>query len=170
MTAFTVWKFETPDGAAASVPILKSAASDGLVKIIDHAVVSWPTGASRPDISHGHEATKRGTGWGAFWGLLLGSLFLMPVLGAAAGAAVGRLHSGMEGVGITDDQLQTIRDQVTEGTSALFLVTEEGNLDRLGERFHGWEGRLVTTNLTAEERGLLLETFGDSPVTHRTTS
>src|SRR4051794_24626613 len=52
MTAFTVWKFETPDGAAASVPILKSAASDGLVKIIDHAVVSWPTGASRPDISH----------------------------------------------------------------------------------------------------------------------
>ena len=87
---------------------------------------------------------------------MLGSLFLMPLLGAAAGAGIGALHGAMKGVGITKDQLETIRSQITEGTSALFLMTEEGNLDRLGERFHGMHSKLVATNLTEAERSLLL--------------
>ena len=44
MTAFTVWKFDDPDGADQAAHILKSAESDGLVKIHDHAVVTWPVG------------------------------------------------------------------------------------------------------------------------------
>ena len=65
------------------------------------------------------------------------------------------------GVGIDKEQLETIRSQVTEGTSALFVVTEEGDLDRVGERFHGTHMKLVHTNLTKEERDLMLETFGE---------
>jgi uncharacterized membrane protein len=60
----------------------------------------------------------------------------------------------------TSDQLETIRTQVTEGTSALFVVTEEGDLDRLGERFHGMHSKLIATNLTEAERSVLHETFG----------
>jgi hypothetical protein len=56
--------------------------------------------------------------------------------------------------------LETIRTQVTEGTSALFVVTEEGDLDRLGERFHGMHSKLIATNLTEAERSVLHETFG----------
>jgi uncharacterized membrane protein len=168
MTAFTVWKFDTPDGADRSCAVLEDAEKDGLVKVLDHAVVSWPEGASRPDTDHGHNETWRDSGWGALWGLLLGSLFLVPVLGAAAGAGLGAIHGAMKGVGIDEEQLKTIQEQVVPGTSALFLVTEEGNLDRLGERFHGWNAKLVTTNLTSEERKLLLETFGD-PAPYRTT-
>jgi uncharacterized membrane protein len=56
--------------------------------------------------------------------------------------------------------MEAIRDQVVEGTSAVFLVTEEGNLDRLGERFRGMHMTLVQTNLTEAEREELLETFG----------
>ena len=33
------------------------------------------------------------------------------------------------------------------------------NSDRLGERFRGFKGHLVSTNLTGAERSLLLETF-----------
>jgi uncharacterized membrane protein len=65
------------------------------------------------------------------------------------------------GVGIDKEQLETIRSQVTEGTSALFVVTDEGDLDRVGERFHGTNMKLVHTNLTKEERDLMLETFGE---------
>jgi hypothetical protein len=39
-------------------------------------------------------------------------------------------------------------------------VTEEGDLDRLGERLRGMKSTLVATNLTDEERQVLLETFG----------
>ena len=74
-------------------------------------------------------------------------------------------HEGLQVVARDLDgtaALETIREQITPGTSALFLMTEEGDLDRLGERFHGWNAKLVTTNLTEAERGLLLETFGDA--------
>jgi uncharacterized membrane protein len=160
MTAFTVWKFDGPDGADRAASILQRAASEGLIKILDHAVVSWPVGASRPNTRHGHEETMRGTGWGAFWGLLVGALFLVPVVGGVAGAAIGAISKATEGTGITKEQLETIRTEVTEGTSALFVVTDEGDLDRVGERFHGMHSKLVATNLTGAERAVLLETFG----------
>jgi uncharacterized membrane protein len=160
MTTFTVWKFDDPDGADQAGSILKDAAAEGLVKIVDHAVVTWPVGASRPSTNQGHEATWRGTGWGALWGMLVGALFFVPVIGGVAGAAIGAISKATEGTGITKDQLEKIRTQLTEGTSALFLVTDEGNLDRLGERFHGMHSKLVDTNLTDAERRVLIETFG----------
>lgn len=162
MTAFTVWKFDTPEGARKAADLLKGAADEGAIKILDHAVVSWPEGAKRPETEHGRESSAwRGGGWGAFWGLLLGTLFLVPVFGAAAGAAIGAVAKATGGVGIDKEQLETIRSQVTEGTSALFVVTDEGDMDRVGERFHGTHMKLVDTNLTKEERALLLETFDE---------
>jgi uncharacterized membrane protein len=160
MTTFTVWKFDSPDGADQAVSILKGAQSDNLITIVDHAVVSWPPGASRPNTKQAHEDTWRGTGWGAFWGLLFGALFLMPVIGVAAGAVLGAVSKATQGVGIGKDELEKIRGQITEGTSALFVVTEEGDLDRVGERFHGVHSTLVDSNLTDAERRVLLETFG----------
>ena len=49
-----------------------------------------------------------------------------------------------------------------EGTSGLFLVTEQGNLDELGQRFGRMDKKLISTNLTDAERRTLLETFGGS--------
>lgn len=160
MTAFTVWKFEGPEGAERAVTLLKNAERDKLVNILDHATVSWPEGEKNPKIKHGHEDTMRGTGWGAFWGLLLGALFAVPVLGAAAGAGIAAISKASEKLGISEEQLEQIRREVTEGTSALFVVSEEGNLDRLGERFRGVNMTLVQTNLTPAERDMLLESFG----------
>jgi uncharacterized membrane protein len=160
MTAFTVWKFEDPYGADHASGVLRDAAQDGLVRIMDHAVVSWPVGAGHPTTKHGHDETWRGTAWGAFWGLLFGVLFAVPVVGAVAGAAGGAFAKMRDGLGITDEQLDRVRKEVTEGTSALFLVTEQADLDRLGERMRGVFTRLVDTNLTEAERSLLMETFG----------
>jgi uncharacterized membrane protein len=42
MTAFTVWRFETPEGAEHAEEMLERAQQDQLVRILDHAVVSWP--------------------------------------------------------------------------------------------------------------------------------
>jgi uncharacterized membrane protein len=160
MTTFTVWKYDDPDGADRAVRVLRDAEADGLVKVDDHAVVRWPAGQSHPDTSHGHEETWHGAGWGAVLGLLIGTLFFLPIVGGLAGAALGALAKKTEDAGITKEQLEKIRDEVTEGTSALFLVTEQGNLDRLGERFHGMHSTLIATNLTEGERSILLETFG----------
>ncbi len=160
MTTFTVWKFDDPEGAGRAEAALKDAAADGLVKIVDHAVMSWPVGADKPDLHHKHDGSKRAAGWGALWGVLGGALFLVPVAGAVVGAGIGALAKSTEGTGITEGDMERIRTQITEGTSALFMVTENADMDRLGERFHGRDAKLISTNLTEAERETLLETFG----------
>ena len=160
MTTFTVWKFDDPAGAEHAESILETAAADGLVKVVDHAVVSWPVGDETPTTKHKHDDPKRGAGWGALWGVVAGSLFLVPVAGGVVGAAIGALSKATDGTGITQGDLERIRKEVVEGTSALFLVTDEGQLDRLGERFRGVDKTLISTNLTEAERETLMETFG----------
>ena len=160
MTTFTAWKFDTATGAARAADTLREAQRDGLVRVVDHAAISWPDGATKPSMHHTRDDALRGTGWGAFWGLLFGGLFFVPLLGAAVGAAAGALSKTVAAVGIGEDQLDTIRAQVTEGTSMLCAVTEDADLDRLGERFHGLHSTLVATNLTDAERSALMETFG----------
>jgi len=160
MTAFTVWKFDDADGAEHALRMLKGAEDDHLIEVIDHAVITWPTGSEQPHLRHGHDETKRSSGKGAFWGLLAGALFTVPVAGAAAGAAIGAASKHAERLGISQEQLERMRGEITEGTSALFAVTEAGDLDRVGERFRGVHMRLVQTNLTDAERATLLETFG----------
>jgi uncharacterized membrane protein len=160
MTTFTAWKFDTPEGAERARGALLDAQSEGIVKVVDSAVVSWPQGEKRPELHHHHESGKHAAGWGALWGMLVGGLFFVPLLGAAAGAGVGALAKSVEGVGIDEKDLVTLKEETTEGTSVLLAVTQEGDLDRLGERFHGLGSRLVATNLTEAEKSLLLETFG----------
>ena len=160
MTTFTVWGFDNPDGATQAETALKAAQSDGLVKIIDQVVVTWPVGASKPETTATHEDKRRGTGWGAFLGAFVGMLFFAPILGAAVGAGIGSAVKAHEGTSISKEDVERIRAQITPGTSALFVVTDQGNLERLGERFHGLGQKLITTNLTDAERAEMLESFG----------
>ena len=160
MTTFTVWKFEDPDGAEHAATMLKSAQEDGLVKIVDHAVVSWPVGATADDLPQARRSQARG-----WLGGTLGGVGRCAVRGSdrggVVGAGLGALSKTTEGTGITKDDLARIRTEVVEGTSALFVVSEEGSLDRLGERFRGVNMSLINTNLTEAERATLLETFGE---------
>jgi uncharacterized membrane protein len=160
MTTFTVWKFDDPEGAKHAYEVLRDAQEDGLVTVVDHAVVTWPQGADQPDTDIDHGDKKRGGVWGAFLGVLVGMLFFIPVFGALAGAAIGATVKAMDGTGLTKKDVERIREEVTPGTSALFLVTENADFDRLGERFHGMTWQLVSTNLTDVERKVMVETFG----------
>ena len=161
MTAFTVWKFDTPEGASHAAEMLQNAERDKIVTIEDHAIVSWPQGDERPTLHHAHDSKVRGAGWGALWGGLIGSVFLVPVVGVAVGSAVGATHKAADGLGISKEKLEEIGAQVTEGTSALFLMSEGADLDRLGDRMLGTHMKLIESNLTPAERDSLVETFGD---------
>src|SRR4051794_6370551 len=162
MTTFTVWKFDDPEGAARAADILENVEGDGLIKVLDHAVVSWPVGKPRPSLKQSHDLAWRDVGWGAFWGVLVGGLFFLPVLGAAAGAGVGAAVQATSGVGIDKEHLEKIRTELTEGTSALMVVSDQGDLDRVAEHFHGMHWTLVDTNLTDAERRGLLHSFRGS--------
>jgi uncharacterized membrane protein len=160
MTTVTVWKFDDPDGAQRAVGRLGEATSEGLVTIVDHAVVTWPKDAARPEAEHSHGEAKGGAARGVLWGVLAGALLTVPVVGGVVGAVIGARRRRRGGSGISQADLDRIRTEVTPGTSALFLVTEEGDLDALGERLRLANKTLLRTELTDADQATLAETEG----------
>ena len=99
---------------------------------------------------------------GAFWGLLFGLIFFVPLLGMAVGAGMGALGAAMTDFGINDEFIKQLRADVTEGTSALFLLSTGAVPDRLaGElKDRNIKFKLLASNLSQEQEDKLRETFG----------
>ena len=112
-------------------------------------MVSWEAGRKKPKTEQMHDIKKGGALGGGFWGLLFGLIFFIPILGLAIGAATGALLGSLADVGISDSFIKTVRDKVTPGTSALFLLSSDAVFDRVRNEFKGTEAELISTNLSA---------------------
>ncbi|GAB4085243.1 DUF1269 domain-containing protein [Myceligenerans cantabricum] len=158
----TVWKFTSPGGAEAASATLQGLARQNLVTLHDAATVSWAEGAKKPKTRQLANTTAAGALGGTFWGMLFGLLFFVPLLGAAIGAATGALGGALTDVGIDDDFIKRVRDEITPGTSALFVMTSEGVVDKIREAFGGQEApELLFTNLSEDQESALREVFGE---------
>lgn len=161
MATLTVWKFPTAGGAEEAVRTLERLQSQELIKVQDAAVVSWPADKNKPKTRQLHNLAGAGALGGAFWGLLFGLIFFVPIFGLAIGAAAGAIGGSLTDVGIDDNFIKRIREQVTPGTSALFALTSDAVFDKVREAFAGNEPELLETNLSAEEEAKLREVFSE---------
>ncbi|QYJ04836.1 DUF1269 domain-containing protein [Nocardioides panacisoli] len=161
MATLTVWKFSNADGAEEAVRTLSSLTSQELINVHDAATASWPEGKKKPKTRQANDLTSSGAFGGAFWGLLFGMIFFVPLLGAAVGAATGALSGALSDAGIDDGFINRVRDQLTEGTSALFLLSSDAVVDRVKDAFAGSDMELISTNLSAEEEAALRAAFAE---------
>lgn len=161
MATFTVWKLDSAEGAERTLATLERLQKDLLIKVHDAAIVTWPEGKKKPKTRQLHNLAGAGALGGAFWGFLFGLIFLVPFLGMAVGAASGAIAGSLTDVGIDDSFVKEIRDKVTPGTSALFLLTSEAVEDKVQEAFEGADGHaeLIHTNLSSEQEEKLREAF-----------
>lgn len=159
MATLTVLKFPESGGADWMISKLEQLQKLEMIKIEDAANVSWPEGTKKPRTRHLNNLAGLGALDGAFWGLLFGLIFFVPILGMALGAAAGGLSGAFTDIGIDDDFIKQVREYVTEGTSALFLLSSDAVVDRVKEAVEGIDFELVTTNLPKEEEDKLRETF-----------
>jgi uncharacterized membrane protein len=159
----TVWRFATPTGADEAAQTLTELAARGLVIVHDAATVSWAEGQRKPRTRQLSSMKGSGALGGAFWGLLFGLIFFVPLLGAAVGAAGGALAGSMVDVGIDDKFINRIRDQVTPGTSALFVMTSAAVVDKVRDAFAGHQPiDLIFTNLSEEQEAAIRDVFAGS--------
>jgi uncharacterized membrane protein len=160
-SALTVLKFNTADGAEQMQHLLLDLTKQQLLQVRDAAIVSWPVGAKKPKTRQLHNLAGAGALDGAFWGLLFGLIFFVPLLGLAIGAGMGALMGSMTDIGIDDNFINQVRSQVTEGTSALFLLTSNVVLDRLAEEIkkRGLQFEIIATNLAQDREQKLREVF-----------
>lgn len=160
MATLTVWKFDTAEGAQEALDKLAELSKQQLIQVQDAAVVSWREGQKKPSTRNHGSLTGQGALSGAFWGMLFGLIFFVPFFGMAVGAAMGALAGKFSDYGIDDSFIKEVRDQVTEGTSALFLLSSGAVRDRVAEAFEGVSMHLIQSNLSGEEEAQLKEDFG----------
>ena len=161
MATLTVWKFDNWHDADQAVATLEALAKQQLIKVHDAATVSWQPEKKRPKTRQLNNLTGAGAVGGMFWGMLFGLIFLVPFLGAAIGAATGALAGSMRDVGIDDEFISAAREQITPGTSALFLMSSDAVQDRVKETFDqtGLKPQLIESNLSSEQEAALREMF-----------
>jgi uncharacterized membrane protein len=160
MATVTVLKFPTADGAEGALGLIQDLQKQHLIKLHDAAIVSWPAGKKSPRTRQLVNLVAVGALSGMFWGMLFGLIFFTPLFGMAVGAAFGALGGAFRDYGIDDDFIARVRSQVTEGTSALFLMTSEAVLDRVADAMKTVKFDIIATNLSKEQEHKLREAFG----------
>jgi len=90
-------------------------------------------------------------------GLVLGA----PLVGAAAGALVGGAGScaAHAAVGVADDFVREVEGMMQPGTSALFVLDHEGDMDVILHQIRGLGGTVLKTNVDVERAKLIQETL-----------
>ena len=162
MATITAYKFDTPDGADQMLDLVKDLSKQQLITLQDAAIVTWPPGKKKPKTRQLQNLAGVGALGGAFWGMLFGLIFFVPFFGMAVGALTGALAGKFSDYGIDDDFIKSVSDKVTEGTSALFLMTSDVVMDKVSEavKAKGWKFEILSTNLSKEQEDQLRADFG----------
>lgn len=131
-----------------------------LIKLAD-AAVAVRTSDGKLKIKQIVDLASAGALGGAFWGLLAGILFWMPLLGMAVGTLMGAISGSLSDYGVDDTFIQDVANTIEPGHSALFLLVIEATGDRVVEEIKPWHPKVLRTNLSREQENKLRAAFGE---------
>lgn len=162
MATLSALKFDTTTGADQALALMQDLQKQGLIQVQDAAVVRWEEGKKKPNTQQMHSLGGAGALSGAFWGMLFGLLFFIPFLGMAIGALMGALVGHFSDYGIDDKFIASVREKVTPGTSAIFLLTDNAVTDRVVEAMKSLpKFEIISTNLSKEQEASLHAAFDE---------
>ena len=123
-----------------------------LIEMEDAVVVTRDTKGGT-QLHQALNLTAAGAVRGAFWGTLIGLLFLNPLLGAAVGAGSGALSGKLADLGINDQFMRDLGATLTPGSSALFVLVRKSTPDKVleGLKPFAGKGRVLQTSLPKEK-------------------
>ena len=97
---------------------------------------------------------------GAFWGTLVGLIFLNPLagfaIGAATGAGAGALSGSLMDYGVNDDFVKKLSETIPNNSSALFVLVREVTMDKVVDAIQPWHPRVLNTSLSNEQETKLV--------------
>jgi uncharacterized membrane protein len=101
--------------------------------------------------------TATGAIGGGFWGMLIGLIFLNPLIGAAVGAASGALAAKLSDIGINDKMMRDVAETFTPGSSALFVLVRRATADKVleGLKPFAGNGKVFQTSLSKDNEEAL---------------
>lgn len=124
-----------------------------LIDLEDAAIVVRNK-AGKVKVKQTQELVTSGALTGGFWGLLIGLIFLHPML-AIFGAAAGALSGALTDIGIDDNFIREIGDTIEPGTSAIFILVKKSTPDKVLDELSPFEGKVLRTSLSKEDEARL---------------
>ena len=120
------------------------------------AAYAWRDDNGKLRIHQALNTTRAGAAGGALWGTLIGLIFLNPLAGMAVGAATGAVTGKLTDVGINDDTIKEIGEQLQQGRAAVFLLARSATVDRVIEALKPFEPTVIQTNLSRDREDELV--------------
>ncbi|MDI7861613.1 DUF1269 domain-containing protein [Rhizobiaceae bacterium n13] len=125
-----------------------------LIKLGD-AVIATKSESGKIKLNQLMNTTVAGAATGSFWGLLIGVLFLNPLLGVAVGAASGAIGGALTDVGIDDAFMKDLASNLQPGNGALFLLVQEMTSDKVLKDIAHFGGVVLKTSLDETKEQVL---------------
>jgi uncharacterized membrane protein len=133
-----------------------------LIELSD-AVIAVKQDCGKVKLDQLMNTTAVGAVSGGFWGLLIGSLFLMPLLGASLGAASGALGGALTDFGINDAFMKELSANLQPGNAALFVLIHKMTTDKVLDAMRGTGGTVLKTSLDHTKEQALRDALVASP-------
>jgi uncharacterized membrane protein len=118
---------------------------DYLIELGDAVVaVKRPDGSVK--LNQLFQPVKAGAVSGMFWGTLIGLLFMMPLAGAAVGAASGAIGGKLTDLGVNDQFMKEVAGTLQSGNAALFLLIRKMTTDKVMAELRGVGGKVLRSS------------------------
>jgi uncharacterized membrane protein len=154
--------FEKPDEADRVLTELARLKKEYLIDLEDAVVaIRQPDGKVRlkQSISLIGVGAASGGLSGAFWGTLVGLLFLNPLAGFAVGGLVGAgsgaLSRSLVDYGIDDNFIRSLAETLQPNTSALFVLVRKAQPEKVLAELSGFRGKVLRSSLSPEQEARL---------------
>lgn len=134
MSTLTAWKFGGTEGADAAVLRLKQLDHQELIDVLDVAVVRWPEYSAVP-LAQEHvtdEASK-----------------------------MSALVNKVRKAGIDSAMVESVKGDITPGTSALVLLSSDATIDTVAKAFEGQGMELIRSDLSVQQEDQLRTAFSE---------
>ena len=99
------------------------------------------------------------TAFGALGG---GAIFLNPLLGFAIGGAAGAVSGALSDIGIDDNFMKQLAEQMKPGTSTLFILLHSDLSDKALAELKGTGGTIIQTSLASEDEEKLQKAISET--------
>lgn len=129
---------------------------------LEDAVVAVKSKDGKVKLHQINNLTAYGAVSGSFWGLLVGMIFMMPLVGLAVGAASGALGGALSDVGIDDNFMKELAASLQPGTSELFVLVRKATPDKVLAELQGIGGKIIQTSFTHEDEAKLQAALDES--------
>ena len=131
---------------------------------MEDAVVVTKDEKGKAQLHQAVNLTAAGAVGGGFWGMLIGMIFLNPLLGMAVGAGAGALSGVLSDIGVNNKTMKEMAESFKPGGSALFVLVKSSTSDKVLERlapFSG-KGKIFQTSLSKDKEDSLREALEKS--------